>query len=80
MTWRDLHQERSFLGPTRPTWGDLRRLRDLKRLASATRRRTSVLEALPPSMGTRQELERERAYLEATRREMNRLETLLALL
>ena len=80
MMWRDLHQERSFLGPTRPTWGDLQRLRDLRRLACATRRRISVLEAQPPSRATQQELERERVYVEATRREMDELETLLALL
>jgi len=58
--WRKLHKERSFLGPSRPTWGDLQRLRDLRHLASATGRRISILEAI--------------------RREMDRLGTLLALL
>jgi hypothetical protein len=61
--------ERSFLGPKKPSWIDLRRRHALRDLERATLRRISALEALPQSSAVRQELEREKAHLEAVRRE-----------
>jgi len=72
--------ERSFLGPRKPSWIDLLRLHALRDLERAVLRRISALEALPQSPQVREELERERAHLEAVHREKQELQSLLAIL
>ena len=72
--------ERSFLGPKKPTWIDLLRLHALRDLERAVLRRISAMEALPQSPQVREELTREKAHLEAIRREKGELESVLAIL
>ena len=72
--------ERSFLGPRKPSWIDLLRLRALRDLGRAVLRRISALEAMPQSAHAREELEREKTHLEAVRREKQQLQSLLAIL
>lgn len=72
--------ERSFLGPRKASWIDLLRLHSLRDLERAVLRRISAMEALPQSSQVREELEREKAHLEAIRREKAELESLLAML
>ena len=72
--------ERSFLGPRKPSWIDLLRLHALRDLERAVLRHISALEALPQSPRWREKVAREKAHLEAVRREKEGLESLLALL
>ena len=74
----DFLEDRSFLGPTRPTWGDVIRLRDLRHWAQVLQKQVSVLEGLPRSADVELMLIRERSTLETVRREIGQLEGLLA--
>ena len=52
-----LQPERSFLGPTRATWGDRQRLRYLRLLAAVIRERISQLNSLRERHEHRKELQ-----------------------
>ena len=75
-----LPEERSFLGPLRPTWGDLLRLRALRDMEQAVSTRIAALGVLPQSPRVQGELAGERACLDELRREVTQLENRLALL
>ena len=70
--------ERSFLGPSKPSWTDLLRLRQLREMERVICERLQALQASSGSTQEPVEVEREECDLDLIRREMGELEHRLA--